>query len=488
MRYDVVIIGSGFGGLVCGSMLSQAGKHVLVLERQAQAGGSIQSYRRGTLAFDTGLHYVGGLAKGQKLHSVFSHLGLMQLPWHHLDTEGFDMVTIGNETFPLAEGYNHFVDTLSDYFPKERKGLQQYTEMLSHVDDIYYGSSDALKMMGINAYDYLNTTFSDPLLVNVLSGSAMKMELRRESLPLFTFAHGNSSYIQSSWRLRGHGNMIVKVLTDNIRANGGEVICHSEVEELIEKEGRITAAKCKDGQTYEGQLFISDVHPAVTLALVKESLMLKKVFRKRMESLENTFGMFTASLVLKPYALRYFNHNKYVYRKPNVWTFHEEANGVGGVMISARVPETGDFVQQIDLLTPMPWSWCQNWKSTHLGDRGEAYLAMKDNLSNECIALAESVIPGLSTMISECYTSTSLTYRDYNNTPQGAAFGTRKDNRNPLMTMLSTRTPIPNLLFTGQNLMLHGLEGVAMTAISTCMEILGADYLRTIIKGNNINP
>ena len=487
MRYDVVIIGSGFGGLACGSMLSQAGKHVLVLERQAQAGGSIQSYHRGTLSFDTGLHYVGGLAEGQKLHSVFSHLGLMQLPWHHLDAEGFDWVTIAGDTFSLAEGYDRFVDTLATSFPKEREGLQQYTEMLRHVDDIYYGSPEAMKMMGINAYDYLNTTFHDPLLVNVLSGSAMKMELRRESLPLFTFAHGNNSYIQSSWRLRGHGNMIVKVLTDTIRANGGDVVCRSEVVELIEKEGKITAARCKDGETYEGALFISDIHPAITLGLIKESAILKKVFRRRMENLENTFGMFTTSLVLKSNALRYFNHNKYVYRKANVWTFHEEGDDVGGVMVSARVPETGDFVQQIDLLTPMPWSWCQQWEDTRLGGRGDDYLAMKDKLADECIALAETVIPGLSTMVTERYNSTSLTYRDYNSTPEGSAFGIRKDNRNPLMTMLSPRTPIANLMLTGQNLMLHGLEGVAMTAISTCMEVLGNDYINNILKNNSNN-
>ncbi len=59
MKYDVIIIGSGFGGLVCAHILSKAGKSVLVLERQAQAGGCIQSYRRDGLMFDTGLHYVG---------------------------------------------------------------------------------------------------------------------------------------------------------------------------------------------------------------------------------------------------------------------------------------------------------------------------------------------------------------------------------------------------------------------------------------------
>ena len=47
----------------------------------------------------------------------------------------------------------------------------------------------------------------------------------------------------------------------------------------------------------------------------------------------------------------------------------------------------------------------------------------------------------------------------------GAAYGVRKDCRNLLMTTLSPRTPIPNLLLTGQSLMLHGVEGVTMPAI-----------------------
>ena len=56
MKYDVVIIGSGLGGLVCGSLLAREGKKVLVLERQAQPGGCMQSYWRDGLSFDTGFH------------------------------------------------------------------------------------------------------------------------------------------------------------------------------------------------------------------------------------------------------------------------------------------------------------------------------------------------------------------------------------------------------------------------------------------------
>ena len=54
----------------------------------------------------------------------------------------------------------------------------------------------------------------------------------------------------------------------------------------------------------------------------------------------------------------------------------------------------------------------------------------------------------------------------------------RKDSRDPLQTLLSPKTPIPNLLLTGQNLLLHGLHGVAMTALFTCADILGKEYIK----------
>ena len=83
-------------------------------------------------------------------------------------------------------------------------------------------------------------------------------------------------------------------------------------------------------------------------------------------------------------------------------------------------------------------------------------------------------------MVERHYTSTPLTYRDYTQSPCGSAYGVRKDCRNLLMTTLPPRTPIPNLLLTGQSLMLHGVEGVAMTALQTCGELLGNDYIEKI--------
>ncbi|MBQ0072606.1 MAG: NAD(P)/FAD-dependent oxidoreductase [Prevotella sp.] len=485
--YDVIIIGSGLGGLECGTILSRHGLKVLVLERQIQPGGCMQSYKRKDCVFDTGLHYVGGLGKGQTLYPVFKYLGLLDLPWTHLDEDAFDTITIAGETFSFAEGYERFAEKMSERFPAEKEALFEYVDMLRRADEVQLlaltedvppESSLTDKLFSTNAYDWLHEKFHDELLINVLSGTSLKMELKKDTLPLFTFSHGNSGFIQSSWRLDGDGNMLVQKLVDEIKKYGGEVLCNTEVIELVEKEGRIVTALCANGKQYSAETFICNTHPVVTCSLVKESTMMRGIYKKRITRLQNTFGMFTCSLKIKNGSIPNFNHNKFVYEKANVWELSEEDHEGMGILI------TNPKENSLDILTPMLWSECQQWENTTVGHRGEDYRAMKAAKAERCVALAETVIPGLRDAIEEIYTSTPLTYRDYNLTPEGSAYGIRKDCTAPMMTILTPRTPIPNLLMTGQNLMLHGLHGVTMTTLFTCAEILGREPIRKII--NNV--
>ena len=460
--HDVLIIGSGLGGLECGALLAKRGFKVLVLEGSNQPGGCMQSFRRGGLHYDTGLHYVGGLAQGGAMHEAFAELGLLDLPWQRMD-EDFDHVIIGGRHFAFHQGYEAFVEGLAKDFPHQREALQSYVQRLQNI---------TAEDMDVCAYDYLQETFSDELLLNVVSAAAMKTELRKESLPLFNFAHTCSSFIESSWRLKGDGNLLVRKLIGTIEEVGGEVRTNSKVVRLTETDGRISSAVCADGQTYEAEYFISDIHPAVLCDLLEGCPSVRKAFRRRMTFGENTCGMFTAQLSIKPESLRYFAHNVFVYDKPNVWTMTEENDPVKGVMISARVPEDGsDNLRQIDLLTPMPWHECQAWAETKVGRRGEDYKAFCQQKTKECIRLAEQYIPGLSEMVEQCYTSTPLTYRDYLGSPEGGAFGMRKDCRCSMLSFHSVSTPLPNLLLTGQSIILPGIEGVTMTAFETCRKI-----------------
>ncbi len=62
-NFDVIVIGSGIGGLSTASLLAQiAKKRVLVLERHFKLGGLTHSFQRHGFHWDVGLHYVGGMA------------------------------------------------------------------------------------------------------------------------------------------------------------------------------------------------------------------------------------------------------------------------------------------------------------------------------------------------------------------------------------------------------------------------------------------
>lgn len=482
MKYDVIIIGGGLSGLENAYILSKAGMKVLVLESGETLGGCIQSYNRRRMMFDTGFHYVGGLEEGQSLYPAFKYMDLLDLPWKKLDKD-FDKIHIQGEKFVFTQGKEDFLYRLCSEFPEDKDGLRELFKLMEITDKTqffyfnpFFDFSDfPFELIDTGAWNYLKETLHSDRLINVLGATSMKLELRKDSLPLYSFLHGNSSFLESSWRLMGDASLLTNRLSKRIKDMGGEVLCNSEVTDLIDHHGKITAVKCRNGQIYEANNFISTCHPRIIFKMLDESNAIRKTYINRINCLDNTFGFFTTSLCLKPGSLKYSNFNQYVYKNNKIWDFDEKQEKVDRIFISSRIPNEGEYANQIDILTPVSWDKLKNWEKTTVGRRGNEYEKFKEQLADECIKIAEEVLGPI--CFDKVYTSTPLTYRDYTGTPYGSAYGIRKDFRNPSMTMLSARTPIQNLFLSGQNLMLHGIHGVTVTSMVTCAELLGKDWI-----------
>ena len=57
-----------------------------------------------------------------------------------------------------------------------------------------------------------------------------------------------------------------------------------------------------------------------------------------------------------------------------------------------------------------------------------------------------------------------------------------KDSGNIIFSQLPIRTKVGNLLLTGQNVNMHGIGGVPMTAIETVEMLVGKDVVVSKIK------
>lgn len=484
-EYDVVIIGAGLGGLECASILGRHGLKVAVLEKHFQLGGCLQSFRRSGALFDAGFHYVGGLDEGRPLHRLFKYFDLLDLPWVKLDSDCSDEIVLNGKSYPLAGDHQLFVDQLSKLFPTQTDNLKKYNEALSYVGEHIFDALRPESAAGFfqneafssSAWEFLERTIADPVLRNVLSGSSLKLELKKETLPFYVFAQINNSFIEGSYRLQGGGETLVNRLVKNVEAMGVEVFTKSEVSRLEVAEGRIIAAHTTDGGVFAADHFISNIHPAASISLLGEDSGVRKAYRNRIMRLENTYGMFTVNIKLKPNTLPYLNKNIFIYTTDDVWqanktAFETNTPVIDSLMVSFP-PSQSSFADVVDLLTPMPFSLVEKWSGTNVGRRDAEYEKIKEEWSEACICMAEKQMPGLRLAIDRVYTSTPLTYLNYTGTSQGTAYGIRKDFNNTMLTFLPPKTPVANYYLTGQNLNLHGILGTSMSSFITCSAILG---------------
>src|SRR5690554_7972537 len=115
------------GGLVSSIILAKEGLKVCVLEKNNQYGGNLQTFVRDKVIFDTGVHYIGGLEKGQNLYQYFKYLGIIDgLRLKRMDEDAYDYITFDGDRnkYPHAQGYDNFVDQLCVGSEERRVGKE----------------------------------------------------------------------------------------------------------------------------------------------------------------------------------------------------------------------------------------------------------------------------------------------------------------------------------------------------------------------------
>tara|TARA_B100001245_G_C22789769_1_gene381024 strand:- start:58 stop:930 length:873 start_codon:yes stop_codon:yes gene_type:complete len=287
------------------------------------------------------------------------------------------------------------------------------------------------------------------------------------------------------------------MLIHKLRQNGGEIYNYHEIINFDYAEGKVSSVLCKNGKKIKGEIFISNVDPKLTLKLVGEDKF-RKSYVNRVNKIESIVSAFSLYIILKPQSFKYINRNYYHIKDyKRVWDaqdYTKESWPEAYVLSMGIKNNMQEWGESLTAMTYMHFDDVRSWEKTfntvaENKERGQAYEKFKAERAEKLIDEIEKKFPNIRKCIQEIYTSTPLSYRDYIGNNRGSMYGYVKDvNSHPLLSIISPKTKIKNLFFTGQSLNMHGVLGVTIGAFITCSKILGQNYLMDkILESNKIS-
>ena len=441
-NFDIVIIGSGMGGLICADILGREGYKVCVLEKNRQIGGCLQTYVRDKVIFDSGVHYLGGLGKGQNLYQVFKYLGIIdKLKLQKMEEDVFDKILIENDDkeYVYAQGYENFIQHLLKEFPAEEKGLRLYCEKIQEVCskfplyNLRTGGdiNEKNSVLEIDTKAFIESVTTDKKLQAVLAGNNMLYVLQSGKTPFYVHAMILNSYIESSWKCIDGGSNHWKVHCKKYPGAGWRYSTEygSKKNSSRGGQGELCRNRGRFPCLWNSILFpicIRSEHWNMT-----ETDLIKHAYRNRIKNLENSIGAFTINIVFKKESFKYLKHNYYYHKDGQVWnlTEHTEENWplCYAVFFSAS-SRSGEYAESMTILAYMRFDEVKKWANTFNTvsaeeNRGADYDEFKRQKAELLLDCVEEKFPGLRSRIKKYYTSTPLSYRDYIGNNDGSFMG-----------------------------------------------------------------
>ncbi len=471
---EVVIIGSGAGGLTCGLLLASSGYSVTVIEKNRKPGGMMRSYRRGGFDCPVGIHYLGALDEGQPLRRFFDAFDITRrIPLERMGvSDPIDRYRIGEHTFDLPSGIDRFERALADAFPSEesaRAGIMADLRCAwAHMENLGFlfdTDRDLPPLKSHSVAEEFASLRCSSNLAHTLATSTAWFGVPWKSCPVSFLYMTLASYLSSSWRLTAGGAHLADVLSERLQELGGKLVCGDPVVSIGVDGGAVTGVRCESGRELRAPVVVSTVHPQRMLDWLPGGAV-KPSYSNRIRRLENT-GSAVCLQALVPAG----THAGLPYNIMH-WPAPFDERGIRFLQLH---PEPA---RDSSLLTVLKYAWWSDWE--RFGARGPQYTEAKDRMAEELVAEAEAVLgalPGL--RILDLYTPVSIS--DWVGSPQGSAYGVMRSVGQRFQAALLNRTPVKGLFCAGQSVLAPGILGTALGAAQTAMFVAGSEPVARIL-------
>jgi prolycopene isomerase len=273
-KFDVIVIGSGIGGLVSAGILTARGLKVLVVEKNRTPGGYLSSFRRKGFVFDSAVDCISGVASGQLVHRVLEMLGVdSEVRFNRLDPirvslfPGLEIIVdadikaykerLASIFKPEATSLKNFFDEANILYARLKSSL---TSVISGRLDLSAVSPETIRLMTMPYSELLDKYFADFRLKAVLSDRCPFIGLPPSGVSASSMLAMIMSYFDlGAYRVEGGFQVMADAFVRGIRKKGGETLFSDGVNQIYLNEKNLCSGlKCDSGREYTTRYVISN--------------------------------------------------------------------------------------------------------------------------------------------------------------------------------------------------------------------------------------